>query len=139
MDNNLKQRKMKVRTLFTILFASVCAGCFGMEDMVGASGPGLTLLIIIVIPLIWAAPIALSCAEIGSGCTFSSSLNCHRTEIWKLFSVSGLTEHLLHILRKRRGENHGLPCDGMAEFQAAGMERLPADEGFVRIIEKVPD
>ncbi len=66
MDNNLKQRKMKVRTLFTILFASVCAGCFGMEDMVGASGPGLTLLIIIVIPLIWAAPIALSCAEIGS-------------------------------------------------------------------------
>jgi len=61
-----KKMDMKVRTLFVILFASVCAGCFGMEDMPGASGPGLTLAMIIIVPILWAVPIALACAELGA-------------------------------------------------------------------------
>lgn len=67
-DNNggLKQVTMKTSTMFVILFGTVCAGCFGMEDMVGSSGPGLTLLIILAIPVFWAIPIALVCAELGA-------------------------------------------------------------------------
>ncbi|MDO4833488.1 MAG: APC family permease [Bacillota bacterium] len=62
----VKKVTMSVGGLFVILFGSVCAGCFGMEDMVGQSGPGLTLLMILVVPCIWAVPIALSCAEMGA-------------------------------------------------------------------------
>lgn len=61
-----KKTNMSVGGLFVILFASVCAGCFGMEDMVGESGPGLTLLMIVIIPIIWAIPIAMACAEMGA-------------------------------------------------------------------------
>lgn len=66
MENNLNKMEMKVSNLFILLFGSVCAGCFGMEDMVGSSGPGLTLVMIIIIPIIWAMPIALVCAEMGA-------------------------------------------------------------------------
>lgn len=62
----VKKMNLSVSGLFVILFGSVCAGCFGMEDMVGQSGPGLTLLMILLVPCIWAVPIALSCAEMGA-------------------------------------------------------------------------
>ncbi len=62
----VKKLNLSVSGLFVILFGSVCAGCFGMEDMVGQSGPGLTLLTILLVPIIWTVPIALSCAEMGA-------------------------------------------------------------------------
>jgi amino acid transporter len=44
----------------------VAGGAFGIEEMISASGPGLTLLMLIVLPFIWAGPQALVSAELGS-------------------------------------------------------------------------
>jgi amino acid transporter len=44
----------------------VSSGPFGVEEMVSASGPGMALLLILVIPLVWGAPMGMICAELGS-------------------------------------------------------------------------
>ena len=52
-------------TLFQLVFMTysvICSGAYGLEEMVQASGPGLTLLVLAVLPFIWAAPISLTCA-----------------------------------------------------------------------------
>ena len=41
-------------------------GSFGIEDMVSSSGPGLTLLLLILLPIFWALPMALIASELGS-------------------------------------------------------------------------
>ena len=51
-----------------MIFIFVSSGAFGIEDMVGpdGSGPGLTLLLLLVLPIVWALPMALVCSELGS-------------------------------------------------------------------------
>lgn len=65
-NQGLKRVRMKVMTAVVIMFTLTCAGSFGMEDVVSSSGPGLTLLMIIVLPWIWSVPMALVAAELGS-------------------------------------------------------------------------
>ena len=52
--------------LVGITFFAVCGGDYGIEDAVGAAGPGLCLLGILLLPWIWSLPIALMTAELGS-------------------------------------------------------------------------
>lgn len=47
-------------------YAVICSGAYGLEEMVSASGPGLTMVVLLVLPLIYAAPISLTCAELAS-------------------------------------------------------------------------
>ncbi len=44
----------------------VSSGAFGLEDMVGWSGPGLALLLLLILPVLWSMPMGLVCAELGS-------------------------------------------------------------------------
>jgi amino acid transporter len=56
-------------TLFQLVFmtyAVICSGAYGLEEMVGASGPGLSMLLLVVLPLAYAAPISLTCAELSA-------------------------------------------------------------------------
>ena len=53
--------------LLGLVYISVCAGPYGMEDLVSASGPGLALLLILLAPLLWGIPMAMAVAELGSG------------------------------------------------------------------------
>jgi len=41
-------------------YSVICSGAFGLEEMVSASGPGLAILTLVVLPVIWAAPISLA-------------------------------------------------------------------------------
>ena len=46
------------------MFSYCTGGPFGLEDMVTTSGPGLTLIYLLVIPLFWSIPVSLVSAEL---------------------------------------------------------------------------
>lgn len=48
------------------IFFCVSGGPNGIEELISASGPGLALLLILVVPLVWAVPAALMTAELTS-------------------------------------------------------------------------
>jgi amino acid transporter len=47
-----------------VMFAYTTGGPFGLEEMVPKSGPGMTLLYLLVIPLFWCVPVSLVAAEL---------------------------------------------------------------------------
>ena len=66
MERQLRRVRMRLATVVVIIFVFVSSGAFGLEDMVGSSGPGLALLLLLVLPVVWALPMGLVCAELGS-------------------------------------------------------------------------
>ena len=62
----LKRARLSVGTVFLLVFILVSSGPYGVEEMVSASGPGMTLLLILLIPLVWGGPMALLCTELPS-------------------------------------------------------------------------
>ena len=62
----LKRHKMKVSTVVFMLFCLCSGGCFGIEDMIPAAGPGLTIAMLIILPFVWSLPMGLISAELGS-------------------------------------------------------------------------
>ena len=57
-------RKASLLPFIFVMYAYATGGPFGLEDMVTKSGPGLTLLYIIFIPLFWCIPVSLVSAEL---------------------------------------------------------------------------
>ncbi len=56
-------------TTFQLVFMTysvICSGAYGLEQMVSASGPGMTMFTLLVLPIIWAVPVALACAELSA-------------------------------------------------------------------------
>jgi amino acid transporter len=49
-----------------MIYIFVSGGSFGIEEMISSSGPGLTLLLLMFLPLVWALPMALIASELGS-------------------------------------------------------------------------
>jgi len=66
MNNGLKRQKVGVFGIVGMIYAMTAAGAYGIEDMVSSSGPGMTLIMLLVLPLVWAFPIALASCEMGS-------------------------------------------------------------------------
>lgn len=62
----LKKHDIKVSGVVFMLYCLVAAGAFGIEEMIPMTGPGLTLLLLAVFPIIWAYPISSLVAECGS-------------------------------------------------------------------------
>ena len=65
-NNGLKKSKLGIFSVIGMIYAMTAAGAYGIEDMVSSSGPGMTVIMLLVLPLIWAFPIALSSSELGS-------------------------------------------------------------------------
>ena len=59
-------RKANLLQLSFLIYGVTCAGAYGLESMVTDSGPGMTLVILAVLPFLWAYPIALTCAELSA-------------------------------------------------------------------------
>ncbi|XP_051144127.1 probable polyamine transporter At1g31830 [Andrographis paniculata] len=59
-------KKISVLPLVFLIFYEVSGGAFGIEDSVGAAGPLLTLVGILVFPFFWSIPEALITAELGT-------------------------------------------------------------------------
>ena len=47
-----------------VMFSYCTGGPFGLEDMVTTSGPGMTLIYLLVLPLFWCIPVSLVSAEL---------------------------------------------------------------------------
>jgi amino acid transporter len=56
-------RRISLLPFIAVLFAYCTGGPFGFESMISASGPGLALTFLLVVPLIFAVPISLAAAE----------------------------------------------------------------------------
>jgi amino acid transporter len=52
--------------LVFMIYTAICGGAYGLEPMVSASGPGAALLTLVLLPVVWAAPMALVCAELSA-------------------------------------------------------------------------
>ena len=65
-NEGLKRVRMRLITAVIFVFTLTCSGSFGMEDVVSSSGPGMTLLMILILPLVWSVPMAFVASELGS-------------------------------------------------------------------------
>ncbi|MEG0392067.1 MAG: APC family permease, partial [Anaerovoracaceae bacterium] len=62
----LKKYDVKVTGIVFMIYCLVGAGAFGIEEMIPESGPGMTLILLVVFPIIWAWPISNLVAECGA-------------------------------------------------------------------------
>ena len=60
------RRSLSAFALALTVFCCVSGGPYGLEGTIRAAGPGLGVLLILVVPLIWALPDALMTAELAS-------------------------------------------------------------------------
>lgn len=61
-------RTLRWTGLMLIVYFNTVGGAFGIEPAVGAAGPMLTLLGVVIVGIIWAAPQALMAAELALLC-----------------------------------------------------------------------
>ena len=57
-------RKASLFYLVFVMFSYTTDGPFGLEDMVTTSGPGITLIYLLVLPFFWCIPVSLVSAEL---------------------------------------------------------------------------
>jgi amino acid transporter len=57
-------RKAGLFYLVFVMFSYTTGGPFGLEDMVTTSGPGMTLVYLLVLPFFWCIPVSLVSAEL---------------------------------------------------------------------------
>jgi len=62
----IKKHSVKTSTVVFMIFCLCAAGAYGIEDMIPSAGPGLTLVMLIVLPFLWSTPLGLVAAELGS-------------------------------------------------------------------------
>lgn len=65
-EMGLKKHHLKVSTVVFMIFSLTAAGAYGIESMIPEAGPGLTIVLLMVLPFIWGLPFALVAAELGS-------------------------------------------------------------------------
>lgn len=59
-------RQIPLWSLVGLIFFSVSGGAYGLEELVPAAGPGLAVLLILLVPLIYGIPIASITAELST-------------------------------------------------------------------------
>lgn len=62
----LKKSKMSTFGVVAIIFSFIAAGAFGIEEAIAASGPGVTIAMLIIFPFIWSFPLCEMVSELGS-------------------------------------------------------------------------
>lgn len=60
-----RPRKATALQLVFMTYAVICSGAYGLEEIVSTGGPGLAVLVLFALPFLYAAPVALTCAELA--------------------------------------------------------------------------
>ena len=60
------RRELGLVPLAAVVFFNVSGGPYGIEDVVPAFGPGLSLLLLVLTPLVWSLPVSLVMSELAS-------------------------------------------------------------------------
>jgi amino acid transporter len=68
--NSFPLRKAGLFYLVFVMFSYTTGGPFGLEDMVTTSGPGMTLIYLLVLPFFWCIPVSLVSAELTTAMPF---------------------------------------------------------------------
>jgi len=61
-----KRTRVPLFSAFFMIYIFVSGGSFGIEEMISSAGPGLTILLLLALPVFWALPMALVASELGS-------------------------------------------------------------------------
>lgn len=62
----LEKQKMTPIGIAFIIYCMTAAGAFGIEAMIPSCGPGMTILILVALPVVWAIPICLAVSELSA-------------------------------------------------------------------------
>ncbi|MCQ4637008.1 APC family permease [Anaerovorax odorimutans] len=62
----LKKHKVGLTSVVALLYCACAGGAFGIEEMITESGPGVSILMLIIIPFVWSIPVCLGVAELGA-------------------------------------------------------------------------
>ena len=65
-ERNLKQSALKMITVVLLMYCYISSGAYGLEGMVSEAGPGMAILLLILIPIFWGGPFGLISAELSS-------------------------------------------------------------------------
>ena len=65
-EHGIKRRNVSVFYIIAMVYCLCAAGAYGIEDMIPATGPGLAVVLLLVIPLFWSLPQAFCSAELAS-------------------------------------------------------------------------
>jgi amino acid transporter len=60
------KRELTLLPLFGLIYFTVCGGAFGAEPIIGWSGPGMAMLLLILTPIVFSIPIMLMVRELQS-------------------------------------------------------------------------
>jgi len=60
------RRALTLGPLIGIAYFTVSGGAYGIEDLIPSVGHGMSLLLLLVVPLVWSLPIALVSAELAT-------------------------------------------------------------------------
>lgn len=62
----LKKQNYSVFAIVCIIYCSVSAGAFGVEEIIGSCGPGMTICVLVGMAIFWALPDCFRTAEMAS-------------------------------------------------------------------------
>ncbi|HEY7209557.1 MAG TPA: APC family permease [Bryobacteraceae bacterium] len=62
----LRSRKLNLFELAAVTYMMVSGGPYGIEELVGSSGYGVALLVLLIVPLVWSLPVGLMVGELAS-------------------------------------------------------------------------
>lgn len=62
----LKKKRFTLLTMTFFIYCACAGGAFGIESMISSAGPGLTLLLLVLIPILWGLPIGLYSSELSN-------------------------------------------------------------------------
>ncbi|MGH7493855.1 MAG: APC family permease [bacterium] len=62
----LLKHSLRWSSLLCMVYVTVCAGPFGLEEMVPAVGPGMTFILLLLTPVFWGLPLLFMSAELSS-------------------------------------------------------------------------
>lgn len=60
----LKKKKFTLAAMTLFIYCACAGGAFGIETMISSAGPGLTLILLAIIPILWGLPIGLYSSEL---------------------------------------------------------------------------
>lgn len=70
-NSKIIPKKIGIPTMLFLIFSFCCGGAFGVEDMIYSGGPGVAILLLALLPFVWALPQAMTAAELGSAIPYT--------------------------------------------------------------------
>ena len=65
-SKDVAKSKVSLISVIGMFYAICCAGAYGVEEMIPECGAGMTIIMLIALPIFWALPYGLICADMGA-------------------------------------------------------------------------